>query len=118
MPDHIHLVSLGMAPGSDQRQATKFLRKHLDPVLAPVELQRQPHDHVLLEKERERNAFQSTCHYIRENPVRKGIVSHWADYEYTACMVPGYPELDIRAEEYWLRFWRVYAYVRKRNDAG
>jgi hypothetical protein len=32
--------------------------------------------------------------------------------------VPGYPELDIRADDYWLRFWRIYAYVREQNAAG
>ena len=118
MPDHAHLVWLGMAPTSNQKQATKFLRQHLTPGLAPAKWQRQPHDHVLDEKERDRNAFQSTCHYIQENPVRQGLVMDWADYEYTGCMHPGYPELNVRAEDYWLRFWRIYAYVRKLNEAG
>ncbi len=116
MPDHAHMMWLGTASESDQRQATKFLRQHLPRTLAPLKLQRQPHDHVLNEKERERNAFQSTCHYIQENPVRKGLVADWADYAYTDCIVPGYPELDVRSEDYWLRFWRVYAYVRKCNE--
>jgi len=111
-------VWLGLAARSDQRQATKFFRQHLTPLLEPFQLQRQPHDHVLREKERERNAFQSTCRYIMENPVRKGLVGNWADYLHTDCIVPGYPELDIRADDYWLRFWRIYAYVREQNAAG
>ena len=116
MPDHVHLLWLGMDPNSEQKQATKFLRQHLTPNLAPVEWQRQPHDHVLDEKARERDAFQSTCHYIQENPVRQSLVTEWTDYAYTGCMLPGYPELDIRTEDYWLRFWRIYAYGRKLNE--
>jgi hypothetical protein len=107
---------MGIHPASDQQQATKFLREHLGHTLHHVKLQKQPYDHVLHEKERERNAFESACHYIRENPVRKGLVTQWTDYEYTGCMVPGYPELNHYADDYWLRFWRVYAYVRNRNE--
>ncbi|MFH1498219.1 MAG: hypothetical protein ABII82_10385 [Verrucomicrobiota bacterium] len=33
MPDHWHLLWLGVAETSDQLQATKFLREHLAPVL-------------------------------------------------------------------------------------
>ena len=29
MPDHMHLVWMGLRAGSDQRNAMKFLRKHL-----------------------------------------------------------------------------------------
>jgi putative transposase len=116
MPDHLHLVWLGMHAKSDQKQATRFLRKHVAKLFSPAKLQRQPHDHVLQEEDRERNAFQSICHYIQENPVRKGLAEDWTDYPYTGCMIPGYPELDIRTPDYWERFWRVYAYVRKQND--
>jgi putative transposase len=116
MPDHAHLVWLGMDESSDQKQATRFLRQNLSPMLHPSEFQKQPHDHVLKEEERERNAFQSVCYYIQENPVRKGLVEDWAGYSYTDCMIPGYPELNIRTEDYWMRFWRVYAYVRKQNE--
>jgi putative transposase len=118
MPDHAHLVWLGVDESSDQKKASRFLRQHLRPLLDPAKLQKQPHDHVLCEKERERNAFQSVCYYIQENPVRKEFVSDWADYPYTGCMIPGYPELDIQATDYWLRFWRVYTYVREPNQAG
>jgi putative transposase len=82
-------------------------------VQAPIRLQRQPHDHVLDEKKRERNALQSTCHDNRENPVRKDLDLDWADYTYSGCIVPGYPERDVRAADYGLRFWCVYTSVRK-----
>ncbi len=113
MPNHIHLMCLGIGKSSDQLQATRFLRKHLATLLHPAGLQRQPYDHVLREEERERGAFQGTCHYIQENPVRKDLAKDWFTYPYTGCMIPGYPELDVRAEDFWQRFWRVYQYVRK-----
>ncbi len=116
MPDHIHLVWLGLSPASDQQRASQFLRQHVGPSLLPAAFQKQPHDHVLREKERERNAFQSTCYYVRENPVRAGLAAAWADYRYSDAVVPGYPELNVRAEDFWIRFWRVYAYVRQRNE--
>jgi putative transposase len=116
MPDHIHMLWIGLDEGSDQRRAARFLRQHVSPLLLPTKFQKQPHDHVLREQERERNAFQSTCAYIQENPVRKEIVSAWSEYAYTDCMIPAYPELDLRAEDYWTRFWRVYAYVREQNE--
>jgi putative transposase len=116
MPDHVHLMWMGVDASSDQMKATRFFRQHIAPVFHPVELQKQPHDHVLREKEREQNAFQSVCYYIQENPVRKGIVPDWSNYAYTGCIIPGYPELDVHAEDYWTRFWRMYAYVRSRNE--
>ena len=78
----------------------------------PGRFQKQPHDHVLREKERERDAFQRICYYIQENPVRKSLAEDWAEYSYTGCIVPGYPELDMRSEDYWDRFWRVYGFLR------
>ncbi len=60
MPDHLHLVWLGLRVDSDQRNAMKFLRKHLAVELTrrgAFELQKQSHDSVLREKDRERGAF-------------------------------------------------------------
>jgi len=117
MPDHIHLVWLGTSVRSDQRTATRFLRKHMKMLLKPAELQRQPHDHVLREEERVRGAFQSTCHYVQENPVRKGLVRRWEDYPYLDCIMPGYPDVARRNGEFWQQFWRIYEYILK-NDSG
>jgi len=53
MPDHFHLVWMGLRRESDQLNAMKFLRTHLEPVLGKGrEWQHQPHDHVLREEER------------------------------------------------------------------
>ena len=33
------------------------------------------------------------------------------EYPYLGCSVPGYPELDVRAADYWERFWRIYNHL-------
>jgi len=111
MPDHIHLLWLGLREDSDQRTAIEFLRKHLRPALTPHDWQKQPHDHVLRDTEREQGAFQTIAHYIQENPVRAGLCSAATDYTYTGCCVLGYPELNVHAADYWLRFWRLHHYL-------
>lgn len=109
MPDHAHLLWIGLDESkSDQRTAIEFLRKHLQPQLAPARWQHQAHDHVLREAERERGAFQAVAHYILENPLRANLVSRWPDYPYLGCCVPGYPALGVRASEYWELFWRIH----------
>ncbi|MCX6956683.1 MAG: hypothetical protein NTV51_31535, partial [Verrucomicrobia bacterium] len=110
MPDHIHLLWLGLNErDSDQRLANQFLRKHLRSHLAPAEWQNQAHDHVLDETERKHGSFQMIAHYIFENPLRAGLVARWQEYAHVGCCIAGYPELDVRAADYWERFWRCYA---------
>jgi putative transposase len=80
MPDHWHLVWMGIREASDQHTATRFLRKHLQPHLSQAKLQDRAHDHVLREDERKRGAFMATCSYVFENPVRTGLVAKWPDW--------------------------------------
>ncbi len=61
MPDHLHLVWMGLRRDSDQRHAMAFLRTHLEPALAPAKFQQQAQDHVLREKERQRGVFARPC---------------------------------------------------------
>jgi putative transposase len=109
MPDHIHLLWLGLArDGSEQKAAMEFLRKQLRPAIAPFSWKHQAHDHVLREHERETGAFIRIANYVRENPSRAGLVRDARDYRYLGCCVPGYPSLDIWSDDYWERFWRIY----------
>lgn len=109
MPDHIHLLWLGIDDHrSEQLSAIEFLRRHLRPAIAPVQWQHQAYDHVLRQHERTRGAFASTAHYIRENPVRASLVAKPKDYPFLGCCLPGYPEIDANAEDYWERFWRIH----------
>ena len=94
MPDHMHLLWMGVSESSDQQKAGTFLRRHLNAVLSfkGVRLQKQSYDHVLKEHERERNAFKKIAWYILENPVRAGLVKNRAEWAYSGCIVPGFPD--------------------------
>lgn len=129
MPDHIHLLWVGIENQCDQRTAMRYFRKQMNPVLEKldVRLQLQPYDSVLREEEREHSAFEGVAEYIARNPERKGLVppDGYASYPYTGCLVPGYPELKPFEEGYWDRFWRIYSHlaqnglqVESRDDSG
>ncbi|MCI0464178.1 MAG: hypothetical protein L0Z62_45165 [Gemmataceae bacterium] len=121
MPDHMHLLWIGLLDGSDQRNAAKYYRKQLNPILEKlgVRFQGQPYDHVLCEEEREREAFEAVVEYIARNPERAGLVKvdGYREYPYTGCLVPGYPELALWQDDFWDRFWRIYTYLRQHGLA-
>lgn len=109
MPDHLHLVWMGLRRQSDQLNAMKFLRTELEPALGSGRRwQHQAHDHVLREEERQRNAFAATCFYVLENPVRAALVPLAGDWPYTGAIVPGYPRLHPLTDNYWELFWKLY----------
>jgi putative transposase len=107
MPDHLHLLWMGRSESSDQIRAASFLRRAVNRLLHPEVLQKQGYDHVLREKDRDRNAFQRAAYYILENPVRAGLVERAEQYGFSGCMAPGYPELDVHAAGHWDLFWRL-----------
>jgi len=114
MPDHLHLLWMGMRRDSDQISAMKFLRTHLEPALGcGRQWQHQPHDHVLREDERQENAFETFCFYVLANPVRAELAKCDADWPYSGAIVPGYPTLHPLAEGYWERFWKLYTRERE-----
>ena len=107
---------VGLAKGTNQLIASKFFRKHLNVLLAPlgVALQQQPYDHVLREEQLERGAFENVVEYIARNPERARLIpfDRFRDYPYTQCMIPGYPELSLWQPDFWPRYWRVVSYLR------
>lgn len=111
MPDHFHLVWLGLATETDQRIATKFFREHLGRLFAPQSLQPQAHDRVMREQERARDAFTGTCHYVWANPERAGLTKRWQDWPHLGALIAGYPTLDPRDEDFHALFWRIHARV-------
>lgn len=116
MPDHVHLLWFGLNQrGSDQRVALGLLRKYLCRHLSPATWQRQPFDHVLRDKEQESRALESATRYILDNPVRACLAGHWQDYPYLGCCLPGYPDFEVRAEDFWERFWRCYHHLVDRT---
>jgi len=117
MPDHLHLVWMGLRPDTDQFNGMAFLRTHLEPELAPARFQPQAQDEVLREEQRKRNAFAKVCGYIAANPVRNELAATPEDWSYTSCVIPGYPKLNPLVEDYWPKFWRIFE-VQRQPDAG
>src|SRR5438105_2904943 len=74
MPDHLHLVWMGLRLDSDQINGMTFLRTYLEPELAPAKFQPQAQDEVLREEQRKRNAFTKVCFYIAANQVRAKLI--------------------------------------------
>ena len=117
MPDHFHMMWIGVFDGSDQLPAMKHFRKRVNEVLQvfDVRLQDQAYDNVIKEDERHELAFIETCEYIARNPERAKLIGldEFADYKYSGCIVPGYPELKPSTDDYWTRFWRAYSFLQK-----
>jgi hypothetical protein len=113
MPDHIHLLWMGLRLESDQRNGMAFLRTHLWPLLAPAKFQPQAHDHVLRAEDRRKYAFAQGCRYVLENPVRAALVKRVEDWNFMGAVVPGYPKLEPTANDYWKKFWKFYAAERR-----
>ena len=163
MPDHFHLVWMGLNSATDQLNATQFLRKQVNRLLAgeklvdrrnleremlgggsgdagacgaegksatasqpwlrgeadvprPFKLQHQPHDHVLTEEERKRNAFARTCFYVLANPERANLVKHAWEWPFCGAVFPGYPSLWPFDQDYWPLFWKLYLKARQGDE--
>jgi len=121
MPDHIHMLWVGIVDDCDQQKAMRYFRRQVNPVLEALNarLQLQSYDHVLREEARERTAFEDVAEYIARNPERRQLVppDGFASYAYTGCLLPGYPELKPFEPGYWDRFWRIYSHLSK-NGLG
>ena len=115
MPDHLHLVWMGLRLDSDQRNGMAFLRTYLEPELSPARFQPQAQDRVLREEQRKRNAFARVCFYVADNPVRAELVAKPEDWPFIGCVIPGYPKLNPLGQEYWPTFWRIYRRLRLPN---
>jgi len=117
MPDHVHLVLIGIDDRSDQLKATKYLRKHVGEALGRIgfQFQHQPYDRVLRDDERLEGNFIELIEYIARNPERAGLIEPdtFASYKYSGCLLPGYPEMRLWDDQHWERFWRAYSFLRK-----
>ncbi len=118
MPDHAHFLWAGTDPASDHRSAAQLLRTCWNRALrlGGHELQRHAYDHVLRADERRHAAVAVTASYILSNPVRAKLAPDWRTYPYSGAVVPGYPSLDPRRDDFWTVFWRIYAGVE--SDEG
>jgi putative transposase len=117
MPDHLHLVWMGLQRDSDQFNGMSFLRTHLEPALAPVKFQPQAHDNVLRAVEREHGAFAKVCFYVLDNPVKAKLATRPEEWKFNGAVVPGYPTLHPLNADFWEKFWKIHANARH-PDAG
>lgn len=117
MPDHIHLVWMGLRRDTDQRNGIKFLREHAGELLAPQCFQHQAHDHVLREEQRPREAFRKVCFYIIDNARVEKLVEHPKDWPFAGAVLPGYPDAHPLTEDFWPLFWKLY-HAARAPDAG
>ncbi len=117
MPDHAHVLLVGLSATSDQRHAVAFLRRYTASMFAAVAAawQKQAFDHVLREEERERGAVATVASYILANPVRAGLCAEMEQWRYSGSLVAGCPGLDWRRPEFWERFWTIYGEAIERD---
>jgi putative transposase len=108
MPDHLHLVWMGMRRESDQLNAMRFLRRQMGPMLKPHRFQHQAHDRVLREAERKRGSFARVCFYVLANPIRAKLVAEDESWSFSGAMLPGYPALNPMQKDFWEKFWKLY----------
>ncbi len=117
MPDHIHLIWMGLRRDTDQHRGMAFLRTYLKPALAPHKFQPQAQDNVLRQEERKRGAFAKVCFYVLDNPRRAGLVTDPHAWQFCGTVVPGYPKLHPLDADFWETFWKLYLKMRH-ADAG
>ena len=117
MPDHLHMLWMGLLTKSDQLLAMKHFRKTTNESLRRIdsELQDQSYDHVLLPSERSEAAFLEIFDYIARNPERAGLVpiDGYATYRFTGSLVPGYPQLRSFESDFWDQFNRIIPHIRR-----
>jgi hypothetical protein len=124
MPDHGHFLWMGIDEGelSDQLAAARFFRRSWNERLKETghRLQKQAYDHVLREDELRQDAFENACRYIIENPLRAGLEPNQGAAEdlwpYLGALVPGYPRLSPREEDFWPRFWKIRLLLMERGE--
>jgi putative transposase len=119
MPDHFHMLWMGLSSESDQLSAMKHFRKTTNESLRRIgfELQDQAYDHVLRGDERKEHGFREVFDYIARNPERANLVAtgEFACYKYTGCLVPGYPELRPFQPNFWDAFDRTISFLRNQG---
>ena len=117
MPQHMHLVWMGLRLGSNQLNGMRFLRRYLSASLRPSYFQYQPHDHVLREKQRKRNALARTCYHVLDQARKAGLVNNPQDWPFCGAIVPGYPTLHPFHDDFWPLFWKLY-FATRDPEAG
>jgi hypothetical protein len=79
MPDDLHLISLGQADRSDVLRGIEEFKQisgyWLETHHAQVHWQKSFYDRIIRARE-----IGICLRYLLDNPVRRGLVSHWREY--------------------------------------
>jgi putative transposase len=117
MPDHFHMLWMGLSETSDQSLAMKHFRKTTNESLGRVgyALQDQAYDHVLRDDEKRAAGFRETVEYIARNAERAKLIhaDGFASYPFRGCVLPGYPELRSFEQDFWTKLDRIISFLRK-----
>jgi REP element-mobilizing transposase RayT len=117
MPDHMHVLWMGLMSECDQLRGMKHFRKTLGDSLARVGfgLQDQSYDHVLRSGARSDADVRQVCEYIACNPVRSEAVqtSDYQSYPFTGCVIPGYPDIRFFDTTFWDQLDRTLSFLRE-----
>ena len=108
MPDHVHFLLEGIAPGSNLvrfvnqwKQQTGYLFRN---ELPKGFWQRRFYDHIL----RHGDGTESVAWYIWMNPVRKGIVSEPHQYPFSGSFTVRWPKISAPSAT-WTPPWKTRA---------
>jgi putative transposase len=105
MPDHFHLLAVGLEPASDllgfvknvkQTSSREYLKKSGQQLW-----QKKFYDRIL----RERDNFDGVAAYIWMNPVRKGLCADARDYPFSGSFVVDWKKI-VRPLESWMPEWK------------
>jgi REP element-mobilizing transposase RayT len=98
MPDHAHMLVAGRDPSADTLKAmTHFQQKTgywLSKNSPHFQWQKDYYEHILRTWERAEAEIKKQVRYILENPMRKGIVSHWKAYPFKGSTLYTLDEWD------------------------
>lgn len=119
MPDHFHMLWMGLAKTCDQLLAMKHFRKTTNASLKRLGymLQDQAYDRVLRDDEKSGPGLRAVVEYIARNPERAQLIQpdEFASYKFSGCVVPGYPELRLFEPNFWDKFDRIISFLRKKG---
>jgi putative transposase len=117
MPDHFHMLWMGLSETCDQLLAMKHFRKTTNELLGRLgyALQDQAYDHVLRDGEKRDTGFREVVEYIARNAERAQLIraDEFASYPFSGCVLPGYPELRLFEQDFWAKFDRIISFLRK-----
>ena len=108
MPDHVHLVWIGLHPESDQLNAMAFLRTHFAKLIIPTELEHQAYDRVYRESNQGMDSIRCWIQYAVQNPVMEQLTCSPDQWPWMGCMVPGIPRLHPLEDRFWGVFGKLH----------